>query len=127
MGKYDPLKTFLLSAETEEVPLTFDEIEALLGTSLPPSKRHPAWWSNNPSNNTMTRAWLEAGYRTERVDPVAHRVVFRRQPQSRTEPIAGRGADIVARLRATLGGTVRVAPDVDLTAPTGEVWDAEIR
>jgi hypothetical protein len=31
----------------------------------------------------------------------------------------------IARLRADLGGTVRVAPGWDLTNPTDEVWDAE--
>ena len=73
------------------------------------------------------RAGLEAGYRTTRVDPAGHRVVFRREPPRENERVPGRGAGVVARLRAELGGTVRIAPGVDLTEPTGEVWDAEIQ
>ena len=51
MGKYEPLKTFLLSSHDDEVALSFDEIERLIGAVLPPSQKHPAWWSNNPANN----------------------------------------------------------------------------
>lgn len=120
MGKYDPLKAFLISSGAEEVVLGFEEIEALLGARLPPSKRYPAWWSNNPSNNTMTRVWLAAGYRTERLDLEGGRIVFRRSPKS-TQVIGG----VIERLEAALGGTVRLAPGVDLTEPTDEVWDAE--
>ena len=120
MGKYDPLKAFLISSGAEEVVLGFEEIEALLGAPLPPSKRYPAWWSNNPSNNTMTRVWLAAGYRTERLDIEGGRIVFRRSPKS-TQMSGG----VIERLQAALGGTVRLAPGVDLTEPTDEVWGAE--
>jgi hypothetical protein len=123
MGKYGPLKSFLLSSDAEELPLSFKEIEALLGAPLPPSQRHPAWWSNNPSNNPMTRMWLDAGYRTERVDIAGRRVVFRRAV--RRASASGGELGLVARLQAALAGTVRVAPGVDLAAPTGEPWDAE--
>jgi hypothetical protein len=124
MGKYDPLKTFLQSNQTEEVALSFSEIEALLGKTLPASRQYPAWWSNNPSNNPMTKVWLDAGYRTERVNVEAGRVVFRRTQVHRSDnPTISR--NIVDRLQAALGGTVRVAPGVDLCEPTGEVWDAE--
>jgi hypothetical protein len=122
MGKYDPLKTFLAGQAADRVPISFAEIEHLVGAPLPSSKRHPAWWSNNPSNNPMTRAWLAAGYKTEQVDTAAQRLVFRR-----TEDPAADGGDWLAKLHAALGGTVRVAPGYDLTEPTGEIWDAEIR
>lgn len=36
-----------------------------------------------------------------------------------------RGEDILERIRRRLGGTVTIMPGVDLTEPTGEVWDAE--
>jgi hypothetical protein len=130
MGKYDPLKSFLEASDAEEVPMSFEEIESLLGAPLPESRRYPAWWSNNPSNNVMTRVWLEAGYRTERVDIAAHKVVFRRTAKEprppRDERVKSRRVgDVIARLQQKLAGTVRVAEGVDLTEPTGEVWDAE--
>ena len=38
--------------------------------TLPPTAQaQRAWWSNNASNNVMTRVWLEAGFRTERLKP----------------------------------------------------------
>ncbi len=131
MGKYDPLRRFLEGRDAEEVPMTFAEIERVLGARLPDSKGSPAWWSNNPNNNVMTRAWLAAGYRSERVDVGGESVVFRRGAQNPSRSAAASSATprsqpgVLDRLRATLAGTVQVAPGVDLTAPTGEVWDAE--
>jgi hypothetical protein len=126
MGKYDPLKAFLQASDAEEIALNFDEIEALLGAPLPASQRHPAWWSNNPSNNPMTRTWLGAGYRTEQLDVSARKVVFRRSKlKDRGDGRRGGSAGVIERLQAALGGTVRVAPGVELVEPTGDVWDAE--
>ncbi len=132
MGKYEPLQHFLEGCATEEVPLTFGEIEGILGSVLPASKAYPAWWSNNPSNNVMTRAWLAAGYRTERVDIAGEKLVFRRDRAVRSAgvsegppPVFAGKPGVLERLRAALGGTVHIAEGVDLTQPTGEVWDAD--
>jgi len=129
VGKYDPLTAYLRQAGTTEVPLTFAEVEEIIGGPLPASKKYPAWWSNNPSNNVMTRAWLAAGFQTERVDIEGRRLVFRRARKAQNDPrphaAPGRAPGLLDRLRASLGGTVTVAPGVDLTAPTGEIWDAE--
>lgn len=129
MGKYEPLTTFLAQAAETEVPMTFAEIERVTGHALPPSKQYPAWWSNNPSNNVMTKAWLAAGYQTERVDIRGERLVFRRMtdrastaPAPESPPLTG---SILERIRARLGGMVTVAPGVDLTAPVSDLWDAE--
>ena len=125
MGKYEPLKSFLLSSRTDEVALSFDEIERLIGAALPPSQKHPAWWSNNPANNSMTRVWLDAGYRTEGLDLVARKVTFRRTGKGPQHVSSDGSPGLVERLQSALGGTVRVQPGFDLTKPTGEVWDAE--
>lgn len=120
MGKYDPLKTFLEQQAGGQVPMTFAEIERLVGAPLPKSKQYPAWWSNNPSNNTMTQAWLDAGFVTEQVDVNGGRLTFRRAAAS-AAPVAG----WLARLQEEMAGSVQVEPGWDLTNPTGEVWDAE--
>ncbi len=128
MGKYEPLRSYLESRGTEEVPMTFAEIERVLGSKLPNSKSHPAWWSNNPSNNVMTRVWLEAGYKSERIDIGGEKLVFRRDASSAKSGRATSGGlrgGILERLRAALGGTVHVPEGVDLTEPTGEIWDAD--
>jgi hypothetical protein len=128
VGKYDPLRTFLQDQKTERLPVNFAEIEAVLGFRLPASKQYPAWWSNSPTNNPMTKVWLEAGYMTEQVDTAAERLVFRRAtsspPSSGGMPAAPSGG-VIAALRAALQGTVRFAPGFDPAEPTGETWDAE--
>ena len=133
MGKYDPLKTFLLGQAVDAVPMTFAEIEQVLQAPLPRSKRYPAWWSNNASNNVMTEVWLQAGFMTEQVDIGAERLVFRRKPIAATATGVAEAAPAfpaaqvgwLERLRSKMVGTVRVQAGWDLTNPTGEVWDAE--
>ncbi len=127
MGKYDPLTQFLSQASGTEVPMTFAEIEQVTGHPLPASKQYPAWWSNNPSNNVMTKAWLAAGCQTERVDISGERLVFRRvtdRASTAPEPPRLTGT-ILDRIRAKLGGTVTLSPGVDLAAPVSDLWDAE--
>ncbi|MBW8813823.1 MAG: hypothetical protein JF588_10400 [Caulobacterales bacterium] len=130
MGRYEPLHAFLAGQQGDRIPITFGEIEQLLGVRLPASKRYPAWWSNNPSNNPMTKVWLAAGFVTEQVDTAAGRLVFRRAAPATdgvaeaTRPFHPRPG-VLARLQASLGGTVCFAPGFDPTAPTGEAWDAE--
>ena len=78
MNKYEPLGAFLSEQTRNLIPLTFAEIERILNAKLPASKRHRAWWSNNPDNNVMTQAWLAAGFATESVDIAGEKLVFRR-------------------------------------------------
>lgn len=131
MGKYEPLTTFLAQAAGNEVPMTFAEIERVTGRALPASKRYPAWWSNNPANNVMTRAWLAAGYRSERVDVGGERLVFRRvavgdeKGDSAPSRLPTPEGTLLERIRARLGGMVTVSPGVDLTAPVSDIWNAE--
>lgn len=124
MGKYEPLTRFLEGRRTGEVPMSFKEIETVLGASLPPSKQYPAWWSNNPSNNVMTKAWLEAGFQTERVDIGGERLVFRRVRQAQPINHATR-PNLLERIQARLGGVVTIPVGVDVTEPTGDVWNAD--
>src|SRR5476649_443310 len=87
MGKYSRLGEFLRAQRTKQVPMTFAEIERVIDGKLPPnSPQYPAWWSNNPSNNVMTKVWLSAGFRTEQVDVRSRKVVFRRIEDKRDDP-----------------------------------------
>ncbi len=127
MGKYEPLTRFLSGRSTVEVPMTFQDIERVLGARLPASKRYPAWWSNNPSNNVMTRAWLDAGYQTERVDIGGERLVFRRVGRGKEEAGTSDGRSkpsLLERIRDRLAGAATIPAGVDVTAPSDESWDA---
>lgn len=123
MSKYDPLATYLQRQPGERIPLTFSEIEKVLGRPLPASKRYPAWWSNSPTNNPMTRVWLEAGFVTEQVDIPAQRLTFRRTKHVGSASDSGR-LDRYPGYGA-MRGTVRLAPDLDLTAPADPAWGAD--
>ena len=125
MGKYSRLGEFLKAQRTREVPMTFAEIERVIGGKLPPnSPQYPAWWSNNPSNNVMTKVWLSAGFRTEQVDVKSRKVVFRRVEPKPSEPSSPAPAKKGARhpLFGALKGLVRISPGVDLTAPADPDW-----
>ena len=78
MSKYQPLTDHLRRSGENAVPMTFEDIERVIGAKLPPSAANRPWWSNNPTNNVMTRAWRAAGYESARVDMKNRALVFRR-------------------------------------------------
>ena len=80
MSKYKPLEIHLRASGRTSVPMTFDEIERVIGAKLPPSaiKHYQQWWENDPSPSRQSHAWLRAGYRTENVDRAGRRLVFRK-------------------------------------------------
>jgi hypothetical protein len=119
MSKYDPLTTHLTARNSDYISMSFTEIEQQLGFALPDSSRkHRAWWSNNPSNNVMTKAWLAAGYETAQVDLVAEKLQFVRD--NSTPPT---GAPTGAHpIFGCMKGTVTIPDTVDLTAPAEPEW-----
>ena len=130
MGKYEPLADHLRKLGYGQVRMKFEEIERVLGFPLPPSSRnHRAWWSNNPSNNVMTHAWLDAGYQTEAVDMEQRKLVFHRvapkaaPPEPDAPPKAATGG-APHPLFGCLKGTVTIPDGVDLTEPADPDWGA---
>jgi hypothetical protein len=125
MGKYSPLGDFLRKQRVARVPMTFAEIERLIGAKLPNSQRYPAWWSNNPFNNVMTQVWLDAGFKTEEVDVEARRLVFRRVSETPSAVQNNSPPSAVSKQHPLIGylkGTVQVAPGFDLTEPADPEW-----
>jgi hypothetical protein len=122
MSKYEPLPQFLASVGGEALRMSFSEIERILGFKLPKSAyQHEAWWSNNATGHSHARAWMKFGWRTEAVDLAGRKVTFQRLarpdatggPQSKRDPWG------------CMAGTITLMPGGDLTAPTGEKWNAE--
>jgi hypothetical protein len=134
MGKYQPLGDYLRKQANEEVAMRFEEIERIVGSKLPEkSQLYRAWWSNNPSNNVMTKVWLDAGYQTAQVDMAGRRLVFRRahpskasestSPAPAVAPETGqRAASRRHPLFGALKGLLRVMPETDLTKPADPTW-----
>ena len=128
--------------------MTFAEIERVTGAKLPPkAKDHRAWWSNNPANNVMTKVWLAAGFRSERVDLHAKKLVFKRVDSASVPsgafPTAGvdttegggmaeskkdfshqssAGAPRRHPILGALKGCVVIEPGYDLTQPAMPEW-----
>ena len=119
MTKYNPLTRHLAARKVATVPMSFPELERLLGFALPPSARkHRAWWSNNPASSVVTKAWLAAGYQSRNVDLEAEKLVFVKlntvqKTDAVDHPIWGWAP-----------GSVSIAPGVDLTDPM--ITDAEM-
>lgn len=65
--------------DVEQLPLTFNEIEALIGSDLPASaRRHRSWWANDAEGHSQAQHWLEAGWRTAQINLTEGRVTFAR-------------------------------------------------
>lgn len=126
MSKYDALGAHLRGQSANEVWMTFAEIERITGTKLPASARFRAWWSNNPLNSVLTKVWLDAGYRSSRVDMARRKLVFERMSKARG---VAEGSKMFATdkgesakkgphpMIGALKGTFTIEPGWDLTKP----------
>lgn len=118
MSKYEALGQFLKSRREERVPMTFDEIERVTGTPLPPSAhKHRPWWSNNGANSALTRVWLDAGYKSEQVDMEGQKLVFRRISPPNAPAPGGRHP-----MFGALKGLLRIVEGTDVTKPADPDW-----
>jgi hypothetical protein len=111
------------------------EIEGVTGVKLPPKAQlQRAWWSNNASNNVMTKVWLDAGFRSEQVDLKARSLVFKRVGAAQSgfsepQPDFKHAKQAVTPRRhpafGAMKGMLRIEPGTDLTEPALPEW-AEI-
>ncbi len=88
VGKYDRLKSYLKfrASFTSVVKLSFAQVDGIIRDNLPMSAyRNTRWWSNS-SSNVHSKAWLNAGWRTQDVNLEEGYVVFQktRSEQTRT-------------------------------------------
>ncbi|MFT3728361.1 MAG: hypothetical protein QM759_11110 [Terricaulis sp.] len=124
--KYDALKLFLLARTQQRLRLSFQQVAVAAKVRLPASAfHHPAWWANDSKSHAQSKAWLEAGYKTENVDITAQSVEFVRvEAQGRGvsempeafEPAAGELEQ--HPLVGWMKGTFTIASDWDLTKPS---------
>lgn len=81
VGRYALLADWLQSqpGSVDQLPLTINQIEEIIGSELPPSARnHRAWWANDTVSHTQSQQWLGAGWRTTYINLNEARVTFSR-------------------------------------------------
>jgi CBS domain-containing protein len=108
-GNYGSLQNWLQEQrknKEKDIRVKFQDIETLLGESLPPSaKEHRSWWENDYIDNKQSLSWLQAGWRVEDVDLIAGVVTFHRTDDVLRQLFF---ADVLARLKS-------VRPDITRT------------
>jgi hypothetical protein len=80
--KYLPLDEWFRDrhAETNQVELTFEQVETILGNPLPKSATKLTWWTNvQPRIQSHRTAWLNHGWLVDKFDLQAQRVRFVRK------------------------------------------------
>jgi len=77
-GKYRPLTDWLLEQDAESLPVTFDELETVIGGPLAPSARTGSgyWYSQS---NSLSKAIAAGGYQATRAQLVDETVVLVRR------------------------------------------------
>jgi hypothetical protein len=75
--KYANLRAFLLARQEPRISMSFAQVAAVAKVKLPVSAfRYPQWWQNDAEHHVQAKAWIEAGYKTEKVDLDAQSVEF---------------------------------------------------
>ena len=79
MNKYEPLADYLKAQSRDELVLSFDEIEEIVGFALPRSAYRAEWWGDDtPEYPRLQRqAIRDGGYDATRM-PDGRSVRFRR-------------------------------------------------
>jgi len=125
MGKYDALQRHLLAGSLSEWRASFAEIEAVLDFPLPRSAYvYPAWWSNDATGHSHSRAWLGAGWKTARVDLQTQQVTFLKVGDEALKQVTSRQAPM-RTLHGALKGVIQMVAGTDLTKPTGAAGGAK--
>jgi len=122
MSKYNALGDYLKKQSVDRVPMTFVEIEKVIGAKLPRSAReHRPWWGNNAANHVNAKAWLDAGFESAQVDMAGRKIVFHRVHPPKPPNPSG-GEEPFHPLYGMMQGLIRVMPGTDLTQPADPEW-----
>ena len=77
MGKYEPLRGYLAGLAGDEEPMTFTQLEQLVGPLPDSAREHRAWWGND-DYKSQSQAWRAAGWHVASVNQSSGEVVFAR-------------------------------------------------
>lgn len=75
VSKYQPLTQWLRAQTADSLPLSFEDLEDVLGFTLPPSARnHPPYWYS--TSNSLGKAIAAGGFKPTGANLTAERVVL---------------------------------------------------
>jgi CBS domain-containing protein len=117
-SRYALLAIWLKSqtADIENLPLSFEQIEKIIDHSLPDSARlHRSWWANDSVGHIQSKQWLDVGWRVSQINVLNEQVTFRR--------IAGREKAYIKFFSGLLS-KLREMPGFPLKhmSPDGRSW-----
>jgi hypothetical protein len=117
-SRYAPLAIWLQSqpANQDRIPLSFQEIEDIIGGDLPLSARtHRSWWANDSVGHVQSRQWLDVSWRVAQTNLTEEKVTFAR--------IKERQSDYIRFFSAVLND-VRETTEFPLRelSPDGQSW-----
>jgi hypothetical protein len=80
--KYIRLAAFLADqpAGVKRLEMSIDEIQEVIGETLPGNARFPSWWRND-ERRMHSRAWLTAGWSVLQTPGESRTIVFARQSE----------------------------------------------
>ena len=61
MGKYEPLRDYLAGLAGDEEPMTFTQLEQLVGPLPDSAREHRAWWEMMTTSPSRKPGELRAG------------------------------------------------------------------
>ena len=74
--KFTGLRNYFDTLRDQRITLTFSRIEELIGEPLCASARKYNDWHQSPPTHTITRCWVDNGYRIDGLDLVAETIIF---------------------------------------------------
>lgn len=78
--RHYPLKRYFAESTAASITLTFKQLEEIDGTPLPEAARSRAnFWHPRSNANTIAEAWIQEGYRLEKLDMNKKKVTFKRE------------------------------------------------
>jgi hypothetical protein len=86
MTKYAALQNYLagLPYGTHSKTMTFEQVENIIRSKLPPSAhKHRPWWANDETH-WHAKSWMNAGWKVDTVDQSAQWVRFIKSPDVET-------------------------------------------
>jgi DNA-binding transcriptional regulator YiaG len=133
-SKYQPLQKYLEKSNTDEITLTFTEIEEIMGDTLPDSahtKRQ--WWGNRNKGALQATSWMQAGYNVTKINLDEKKITFSKSngaykvKPAKVEPVADEvkwNSESIKALRQKMGLTqTEFAMELGVRQQTISEWE----